>query len=233
MIRQLRFAINAFAALFFPHLCRICQHPLPDNGMFLCMPCQLSLPYTGFSHMADNPVEKNFIGRISIQAASSLLFYNNPSAVQQLVHQIKYHNQQQLALHMGAMLGQALAASQRFCNVELIVPLPLHRSREKQRGYNQAALLAEGVSRAMAIPCKPDALIRTRTSGTQTKRNRSERWDNVQGLFVANKTNHVNGRHVLLIDDVITTGASIEACGQAILDAGATLSVASLAFTMK
>jgi ComF family protein len=171
---------------------------------------------------------------VHIEAATSSLFFTTSSAVQHLIHQIKYRGQQDLAVYLGRMMGLELASSQRFPKLDLIVPLPLFRTREKQRGYNQSSLLAQGISAVTGIPQCEDLVARTKASATQTKHTRAERWMNVEGMFRVSPKASFQGGNILLVDDVITTGATLEACSHALLSHGDTkLYIATLAFAMK
>lgn len=233
MMPLIREASEGLTHLFFPHACRCCGFPLGNRKTFLCFTCKASLPCTGFEAYPENPVEKIFYGRIPVAAASAYLFFNAGSATQQLIHQIKYKDDPELAKDLGRLMGKALASNNRFTQLDAIVPLPLFRNRERQRGYNQAGKLAEGIAEILQIPAKADMVKRIRATETQTHKNRTERWQNVEGLFKISPHAIVRHQHLLLVDDVITTGATLEACATALLDEGATVSVATLAFAMK
>jgi ComF family protein len=233
MIPLIREVSEGLTHLFFPHSCRCCGFPLGNRKAFLCFTCKASLPVTGFEAYAENPVEKTFFGRIPIVAASAYLFFNAGSATQQLVHRIKYKDDPELAVELGRFMGRALEQSRRFPKLDAVVPLPLFRNREKLRGYNQAGKLAQGLAEAIGIPAHDHLVKRIRSSSTQTNKTRTERWQNVDGLFETGSKTHLQGQQLLLVDDVITTGATLEACASALLQAGAVVSVATLAFAMK
>lgn len=227
-----RSLISSVEHIFFPHVCHGCGSELPQRRQQICRSCLASLPFTHFELHPDNPVEKTFHGRVRLEAATSLLFFTPSSLTQHLIHQFKYGGKQDLARYLGRLMGKALLNSGRFPAPDLIVPLPLHKRRETQRGYNQAALLAEGVSEKLGIAMMPHALVRDKASETQTQRTREDRWQNVSGQFRINFPN-IRG-NILLIDDVITTGATLDACAS-IINAipGTTVSIATLAFAMK
>lgn len=219
--------------LFFPHVCKCCYAEISQPDQYICTACLADLPYTGFSQLNANPVEKIFFGRVPVEAATSLFFFTSASTVQKLIHQIKYKGQQQLAVYLGKMMGREIRASPRFRGIDLVVPLPLFKTREKQRGYNQAALLARGISDATALPIAEKAVKRIRGSSSQTRKTRAERWQNVDGLFTVSEDLGKN-RHILLVDDVITTGATLDACASSILRSeGNKVSIVTLAYAMQ
>lgn len=233
MINITKDILNGLTDLFFPHTCRSCLYPLSKRAHFICFKCLHNLPFTDFERHPNNPVEKIFLGRLRVEEASACLFFNTGSITQQLIHQIKYHNEPDLAMELGGIMGQKLADSGRFSCLDGIIPLPLFRNRERKRGYNQAERLAKGISESLHIPVWNHIMERSKPTSTQTKKSRSERWENVEGMFRLNSLMSVTGKHVLLVDDVITTGATLEACGESLHSAGAHLSIASLAFAMK
>lgn len=234
MLMALHDISSSLMHLFFPHVCRGCYQELQQKDHFLCTGCLSVLPYSGFEKIQGNPVEKIFFGRIHIEAAASFLFFTPASVVQHLIHQVKYRNQQQLAVYLGRAMGQQLAESERFGEVDLVVPLPLFRNREAERGYNQAGLLARGVAGAMGLPVEENALTRVRASATQTRKNRAERWENVEGLFQITGKPALDGKNILLVDDVVTTGATLEACATAIRGTpGARVWISTLAYAMQ
>jgi ComF family protein len=219
--------------LFFPHVCKCCYAEISQHDQYICPGCLADLPYTGFTQLYANPVEKIFFGRVPVEAATSLFFFTPASSVQKLIHQIKYNGQQQLAVYLGKMMGREMQASPRFEGLDMIVPLPLFKTREKQRGYNQAALLAVGISDTTGLPLAGKAVKRVRESLSQTRKTRAERWQNVEGLFSVSE-NLGENRHILLVDDVITTGATLDACASAILrEKGNKVSIMTLAYAMQ
>lgn len=219
---------SALLHFLFPHICCGCGSDiLPRNGT-LCFRCLSSLPQTHFESLPGNPVEKLFWGRLLLEAATAQFFFTGNSLVQQLMHQVKYNSNQALAIQLGRIMGEQLLASGRFF-VDALVPLPLFPAREKKRGYNQATLLCEGIREATRLPILDKVVIRPEHTETQTRKGRIERWKNMEGKFYLQHESAVKGRHLLLVDDVVTTGATLESCGNTLLDAGnVTLSIASL-----
>jgi ComF family protein len=191
------------------------------------------MPLTGFEFFPANPIEKIFWGRAEIQAAAAHLYFTGGSAVQHSLHLLKYKGRKEIGIYFGQQIGKRLNQSKRFIGCEIIIPLPLFAGREKKRGYNQAALIAEGISQQLEIPVLRDAIFRTKKTETQTHKSRIQRWKNMESTFNIRKPEKIYGKHVLLVDDVVTTGASLEACAQVLLTTpGLRLSIACLAHTV-
>ena len=220
--------------LFYPHLCLGCGSDLLIEKTLLCLKCINELPHTRFAPIRDNPVEKYFWGRLTIEAAHSEFFFSKESLIQQLVHQLKYKGNTPIGYYLGQLLGNSLLQSKRFDTVDALVPLPLYPDKEKKRGYNQATIICEGIASVMHLPIMTGNIIRQRFTETQTRKNRTERWENVEGSFSVNDPMALKGLHILLVDDVVTTGATLEACGRVMKTAGcARLSIATLALASK
>ena len=220
--------------IFFPHNCAGCGSDIITAEHFLCIQCVSRLPHTGFEKITPNPIENIFRGRLSLQAASSQFYFSKGHLVQYLIHQLKYKGNRQAGEYLGAIMGRALKDSGCFTGIDYLVPLPLYADKEYKRGYNQSEIICNGMQAAMQVPVHPKNVIRKRYTETQTKKHRAERWQNVEESFAVLNPEELKGRHILLVDDVITTGATIEACGQAILDIpGTSLSVATLAAAAK
>jgi ComF family protein len=181
--------------------------------------CLHHLPHTHFTTQVDNPIEKIFWGRTRVQAATSLFFYSQDSILQELLHQLKYRGNQELGIQLGSFLGTALKNTSRF-PVDVLVPVPLHPSKEKSRGFNQATLICQGIAAVTGLPVCTTLLRKNTERSTQTKKNRAERLENMVGIFEATPPDQSKYKNILLVDDVITTGATLEACGQALLQAG-------------
>lgn len=218
--------------LFYPHLCCACGNDYLEDNQLLCYQCISDLPGTTFADKPGNPIEKIFTGRINIEAAHSEFFFSKGQTVQQLIHQLKYKNNKDIGTYLGQVLGETLLQSNRFSNVDMIIPLPMFPDKEFKRGYNQATIIAKGMNEIMNIPVLDKLIVRSRKTETQTKKHRAERWLNVDGSFYITNESAIAGKHVLLIDDVITTGATLEACGSVILNIpGTKLSIATVAWT--
>lgn len=223
---------DALLHLAFPHVCHGCGNDNLPLHAFLCLRCLSSLPLTNYHLFPDNPVEKIFWGRLNITSATAQYYFTKESLIQRLMHQFKYKGNKDLGMFLGILMGKSLAQTPRFSSVDALVPLPLFPSREKKRGYNQAAILCEGMSSEMDKPVLKDIVVRTMPTETQTRKGRIERWSNMQGKFELVKPEKIEGKHILLVDDVVTTGASLEACGRSILSSPhRKLSLATLCFS--
>lgn len=183
--------------------------------------------------MPNNSVEQVFWGRLHLEHAAALHFFTKGSAVQEVLHQLKYSNRKELGMQLGRWMGTALLRTNWVATVSALVPMPIHPKRLQERGYNQAALLAEGIASVTGIPLYLSAVMRKTRTQSQTRQHRWERWDNMQNVFEVNTPSELSNKHVLMIDDVITTGASLEALGNTISSIENTqLSIYSLAYTL-
>jgi len=219
---------DSFLHLLFPHICAGCGTDLLDKESMLCIRCIAGLPETNFSVHAGNPIEKMLWGRIPLAGATATYYFSKESLIQHLVHQFKYKGNKDLGLQLGRLLGKYLVQSDRF-NAEALVPLPLFEVKEKRRGYNQATVLCDGIAEIMKIPVLKNAVSRPQHTDTQTKKGRLERWQNMEGKFVLQDEKAIAAKHLLLVDDVITTGATLEACGTELLKGNnVKLSIATL-----
>lgn len=227
----IRNLLASLVHLFYPHVCETCGRGLTRSEHILCVRCQHKLPVTNFQLYADNPLEKVFWGRVNIRHAMAAYHYTQASMIQQLIHQFKYRDRQDIAIYLGRQAGHLLLQSTWLNEIDCIVPVPLHKAKARRRGYNQAALLANGLAGITGKPVLSGALRRTAYTSSQTQKSRISRWENVSGLFAVNEPEALRGRHVLLLDDVVTTGATTEACCHALLEAGAIVSICALAFT--
>jgi ComF family protein len=205
-----------------------------SNDQLLCLSCISHLPLTHFQRYPDNPVAHIFRGRLPLDNATRYLYFTKNSLLQHLMHQFKYKNRKEIGHWFGRRMGEALMDSTCFTTPNALIPIPLFASRERKRGYNQAAVLCSGMAETMGIPVWKDIIIRTTLTESQTRKNRIERWQNMEGRFFLQQAASIQGKHLLLVDDVITTGATLEACGHALLDAGnVKLSIATMGFTSR
>ncbi|MBP5547713.1 MAG: ComF family protein [Bacteroidales bacterium] len=224
--------LRDFIELFFPRVCCICGNPLVGTEKQICTHCLLNLPESLSAKGDSNIVEKRLMGRIPIVASTALLVFSENSMAQKILHQIKYYGNTELAVSMGRQLGMRLAESDRFDSVDIIVPVPLHRKKLRKRGYNQSFLICQGIAQTFPRPINRDNLIRTKHTETQTRKNREERIENMHNVFHLLDESVFENKHVLLVDDVITTGSTTEACWNAMKETkGIKISVISLAIT--
>jgi ComF family protein len=200
-----------FLHIFYPHNCIGCGSDALQPDQLLCSGCFQELPFTYFENSAVNPIEKTFRGRVNIEHAAAVLFFTKHSVVQKLMFELKYRNHQQAGIFLGRLMGNALNYSPLFNKVDLLIPMPLNEKRLKQRGYNQADVLIEGIQERIPIPSSRTSVIRSMYTETQTHKDRTTRWQSMQSAFAVAEPETLRNKHILIVDDVITTGATIEA----------------------
>ncbi len=233
MLSTLKSYVNAFSHLLYPHNCEGCGTDILNDDGYLCAKCFYDLPKTGFIDAADNPVEKSFYGRLNLEAAAAGYYFTKDGLLQHLIGQVKYKRHKELGIYLGKLIGHKLKNSVRFNDIELLVPLPLNAKKEAKRGFNQATLICEGIAQVWQQPIVADAVIRTVFTQSQTNKTRVARWQNMEGVFAVANANKLQGKHILLVDDITTTGATLEACGSEILQVANTkLSIVTVAFTI-
>ncbi len=204
--------INDLLGLFYPKNCSTCAKVLTKYEEILCFSCKLDLPYTKFSKLKDNEMEKIFYGRVEVESATSLLHFSKKGNVQKLIHDLKYKNQQKIGILLGELLGEEILLSKRFDTVDCIIPVPLHPSKLKIRGYNQVTKFGQTLSQKLTVPYYEDLLTGKVMVKTQTHKNRFDRLNDLENNFELSNKEFLENKHVLLIDDVVTTGATLEAC---------------------
>lgn len=215
--------------LFYPHLCEGCSRPMVADEDVLCTACEAMLPETNYHAIPGNDTALRFAGRIPFQHATSLAYFTDEGLLQHLLHGLKYRGRQDTGRYLGRRLGAGLAATTWISGIDAIVPVPLHLSRTQRRGYNQSQVLAEGIATITRKPVISTALARTRNTESQTNKTRQERAENMKAAFAVVDRAAVAGKHILLIDDVLTTGATLEACATALLAVdGVKISIATI-----
>lgn len=220
--------------LVFPHVCAGCDSDLLNEESQLCLRCLTALPETNFNWHANNPMEKIFWGRLPLVNATAQFYFTKESLIQYLMHQLKYKGNKELGLQLGRLMGSGLKETNRFKSIDALIPLPLYPKKEKRRGFNQATILCDGISEILNIPVLKKTIIRTQHTDTQTKKGRMERWQNIEGKFELLNASSIENKHILLVDDVVTTGATLEACGSILLQANnVRLSIATLCFASR
>jgi ComF family protein len=217
--------------LAFPDCCLVCTRALASSERDVCFSCIDSLPETGYHTLADNPLAQHFWGRIPLIHASAYLYVRGGNITQEMIHLLKYKRKRNIGIKLGRLYGLKLKEENSLIkDIDLIVPVPLHANRKRQRGYNQTDYFAQGLSEVLDIPYAPDAVQRVVENISQTKRTRYDRWENVEGIFALAQPEMIRDKHILLVDDVITTGATIESCASALLAGdNVRLSVATIA----
>jgi len=223
--------LSDFINLFYPNICLVCHNALVHGEDVICISCLYKIPRTRYWNETDNAVAKIFWGRVNIENASSFFYFSKGSKYRKLLHQLKYNGRQDVGIKLGKEFGRELQRSNIYKNIDAIIPVPLHAKRLKQRGYNQAEMIANGMSKGMGKPVITDVLLRNQYTQTQTKKNREERVKNVSEAFTIINPEKISNLHILLVDDVVTTGATLEVCANIILaNASSKVSVATLAF---
>lgn len=205
--------LNNLLSLFYPRLCVGCGDALQQNEPFFCLHCMMHLPETNFHKEAENPLTNIFAGRVRVREVASLLYYKKGTSVQHILHALKYKGQKELGAYLGEYYGKLLIEEPRFQDIDYIMPIPLHPKKQRKRGYNQSEWIAKGLSKGMGIPYRTDVLTRVQYTETQTKKSRFSRWENVKEVFVVSG-DLAPETHVLICDDVLTTGATMEAAIQ-------------------
>lgn len=219
--------------LFFPPVCPACGRPMKEGAGFICTACQWDMPLTGYETMADNPLARRFHGLLPLENATAFLWFIDESGFRQVVHSFKYAGRWTLDRDMGRWFGRVLAETDGWGGIDAIVPVPLHVRKLLKRGYNQSEYIAEGMSRSMGVPVESRAVVRRINNRSQTStEHHDDRWENVEGIFAVRRPELLAGKHILLVDDVLTTGATIGSCAEAILAAVNLSDAAGLSRTM-
>ncbi len=220
-----------FITLIYPRYCFACQDGLIKGEEIICTTCIHELPRTQFHFEKENPVYNRLFGRLPIQFASAFLHFTKGGRVQQLMHAFKYNNRPEIGRIIGRVYGEDLRKTGLNEQIEAILPVPLHPTKLRRRGYNQSEEFGNGLAESLQVRCVSDAIIRITKTDTQTKKTKLKRWENVKEVFRVERPSEVEGKRLLLVDDVITTGATLEACGQVLMEAGCSeISVAGLAY---
>lgn len=222
--------IYDFTALFYPKYCYICGTSLVKNEECICSQCLINLPKTNFYLEGNNPLIYLFAGKVQVNAVTAYFYFKKGSTVQKLIHQLKYKGQKDIGIYFGYLLGLDLLKTQLYDSIDVVIPIPLHPNKKKKRGYNQSEIITEGIVKAIQKPLDITSLIRFIETDTQTKKTQYNRWENTSDVFKVINSQAIKGKHVLLVDDVITTGSTLEAAIQTILNVENTkVSVACLA----
>lgn len=222
-----------FISLLFPRLCYGCGNHLVRNEALICTECYVMIPRTKYHLEPDNPVAQLFWGRCQIEKAAAFSYYTRDSRIRKLIHKLKYKGAREIGSELGRMYAASLMSSNFLDDIDIIIPVPLHPSKVRQRGFNQSDEISRGISSVSGLPVDTSTLIRKTVTQTQTRKSRYDRWTNVSDIFYVTDEDTLKGRHVLLVDDVITTGSTIEACADEILKTeGTKVSVAAIAFSV-
>ena len=216
--------------LLFPRVCAACGNILLESEDTVCTTCRFLLPKTGYENYPDNPLAQMFYGQMPFNAVMAEFFFSKTGKVQHLIHGLKYHRCRENGIFLGQEIGKTLLKAADYQNIDYIVPIPLHPKKEKIRGYNQSHVIAEGISEIMNIPIAEKCLVRSVFTDTQTKKSREDRWKNVKDIFNIENHEKLERKHILLVDDVLTTGATLMSAGKALMQIdGIKISVATVA----
>lgn len=218
--------------LFFPKICLACNNHLSDNELHICTNCRHELPLTNFHNDKENTVHKMLYGRVKLENATALLHFSKKGRVQQLIHNLKYKGHQDVGDLLGAWLGSELKAIPSYNKIDIVIPVPLHKTKLRSRGYNQVDRFARQIATAIQADYQPTTLIKTANTKTQVFKDRLKRSASKESNFKIKHDNNLTNKHVLLVDDIITTGATIENCAESLLKIeGLKLSLATMAIT--
>ena len=216
--------------LLFPRVGAACGNILLESEDTVCTTCRFLLPKTGYENYPDNPLAQMFYGQMPFNAVMAEFFFSKTGKVQHLIHGLKYHRCRENGIFLGQEIGKTLLKAADYQNIDYIVPIPLHPKKEKIRGYNQSHVIAEGISEIMNIPIAEKCLVRSVFTDTQTKKSREDRWQNVKDIFNIENHEKLERKHILLVDDVLTTGATLMSAGKALMQIdGIKISVATVA----
>lgn len=204
--------LNSFLSLVFPQFCAACTTLLQEKEHSVCTNCLLELPITNYHSIRNNPMYKIFDGRCSIVSAAAYFHFSKGGKVQELIHELKYRANEQVGFELGQLYGLDLAKTAVFNSVDMIIPVPLHIDKQMLRGYNQSVSFAKGLADSLRVPVNTTSFKRIHYTVSQTKKQRFDRWVNVEKVFEVVEPEKIQGKHVLLVDDVVTTGATLEAC---------------------
>lgn len=225
--------LNELLELFFPRLCTVCKEPLIQDEEQICLNCLYGLPRSHYEDDPDNLVAQLFADKGFVANATSLFLYDKGGKIQKIVHAFKYHANREMAFRMGREMALALQAYPAYRDSDMIVPVPLHKKRKRERGYNQTEWIAKGIASVWNIPILTDILIRTSATDSQTRKSFYDRWQNVKEMFVLNANAAApEGKQILLVDDVVTSGSTLSACAEAFAPIpGIRLNILTLAAT--
>lgn len=212
--------VGDFISLFYPNHCLACEDTLVKGEDIICSRCMLEMPKTEYHELRENPLFNRLSYRFPLAFATAQYRFRKSGRVQHLLHELKYKNHPEIGEVLGRVYGQQLSRSAVCQGIQVIVPVPLHPSRMRRRGYNQSASFAAGLSESLGIPYREDYLARKSMTATQTTKTKLSRWENMRGVFQVPQSAEIADKRIMLVDDVITTGSTLEACAEVLLASG-------------
>lgn len=222
--------IDSLIGLLYPSVCAACGTSLFKWEKLVCTRCRSMLPKTGYELNEDNPLAQIFYGRVRLKAVTACFFFSKEGKVQHLIHELKYKGNSDAGFFLGKELGKTIQEAPLFQGLDYLIPVPLHPKRERERGYNQSMVIAQGIAEITGVEIGKNFLVRSVNTATQTHKTKEERWNNVKDIFEVKHVNQLEGKYVLLVDDVLTTGATLEACALKLSSiSGITISCATAA----
>lgn len=225
--------LHDFFSLFFPRGCNACGQALAKVEECICTSCHFQLPFTRFSNQKENKLTEVFWGRVPVETGSSLFYFQKGSKVQHLIHRFKYKGFREIGHYLGIIHGNELKQSEYYRDIDLVVPVPLHPKKIRKRGFNQSEIYGAGLAQSLGVELVRNGLQRIIPTGSQTRKTRFRRWENVESVFHIPDPGVFENKNILLVDDVLTTGSTIEACAQKLLEIkGTRLWVATLAIAI-
>jgi ComF family protein len=233
IFENISYLYNSFIGIVFPNYCPGCGKPLSAGENYICLDCIVNLPYTYFNNSRKNIVTELLFGRFTLEKSFSLCYYIQKGHLQHLLHNLKYNNKPEIGVELGNYLGQEMKKN-NLDDFDLMIPVPLHPKRQKTRGYNQSEEIAKGIFQIIEKEIDTKSIVRNTYTITQTKKNKYERWENVEGIFSVKNAKKLENKHILIVDDVITTGSTIESLANVIKKIPNTkISITSLAVAKK
>lgn len=224
--------ISDLLGLVYPQVCPVCGKSLFRGERSLCMKCYHHLPRSHFENDEDNPAARVFWGRVPLTRVHAAFHYNKGNAIQKLIREFKYRGHKDIGMFLGRELGREISKIEAFSDLSMIIPVPLHPRKKKKRGFNQSEIIARGIAEIIKVPVRTELLYRQEFTSTQTRKSKYDRWQNVEHIFQLKNPEALKDKHILVVDDVITTGATMEACIQSLLAAeGVRVGVAAAGFT--